>query len=42
MCAAYILHDAGFDVWMGNYRGNIYNTRHVKYNSNDREFWDFQ
>lgn len=37
---AYILADAGYDVWLGNVRGNTY-SGHVKYTRKDKEFWDF-
>lgn len=37
----YILHDAGYDVWMGNSRGNTYSMSHVKYNPTEPQFWDF-
>lgn len=37
----YILHDAGFDVWMGNNRGNIYSLEHVYLTPADNLFWDF-
>lgn len=37
---AYILADAGYDVWLGNVRGNTYSS-HVKYTRKDKEFWDF-
>ena len=34
--------DAGYDVWLGNVRGNYYSRAHVKYNPDrDVEFWDF-
>lgn len=37
---AYILADAGYDVWLGNVRGNTY-ASHIKYTRKDKEFWDF-
>ena len=41
LAPAFILARAGFDVWMGNNRGNYYSMSHVKYTSKQREFWDF-
>lgn len=37
----FILSDAGYDVWLGNMRGNKYGLRHTYLNKNQSEFWDF-
>lgn len=37
----YLLADEGFDVWMGNARGNKYCTKHAFYNHTSEEFWKF-
>ena len=33
------MHDAGFDVWLGNNRGTEYSQKHKKYTKADKEFW---
>ena len=38
---AFVLSRAGFDVWMGNNRGNYYSHEHIKYTTKQKEFWDF-
>ncbi|XP_065321807.1 gastric triacylglycerol lipase-like [Gordionus sp. m RMFG-2023] len=38
---AFILHDAGFDVWLGNVRGNLYSREHKVYTPDEFEFWDW-
>ena len=39
----YILADAGFDVWLGNTRGNSYSRRHLEFDSCGTcpDFWNF-
>ncbi|XP_058794543.1 uncharacterized protein LOC131666151 [Phymastichus coffea] len=38
---AYFLADTGYDVWLGNNRGNIYSRNHTSMEPTDRYFWDF-
>ena len=43
---AFEVAEAGFDVWLGNSRGNMYSHGHQHYNDRDdedhqRAFWDF-
>lgn len=35
---AYLLYEQGYDVWMGNVRGNVYSRDHAPFVS---DFWDF-
>ncbi|MPC36351.1 Lipase member K [Portunus trituberculatus] len=37
----FIMADAGYDVWLGNIRGNFYGKRHVKMSPENPDFWDF-
>ncbi|XP_068632100.1 lipase 3-like [Battus philenor] len=38
---AYVLADAGYDVWMSNVRGNRYSSEHTKFNRDSKSYWDF-
>ncbi|XP_075169084.1 lipase 3-like [Haematobia irritans] len=38
---AYDLVNSGYDVWLGNTRGNTYGQMHLHMSSYDREFWRF-
>ena len=37
----YILSDAGYDVWLGNFRGNRYSRSHLRMNPDEPPFWRF-
>lgn len=39
---AYKLVDQGYDVWLGNCRGNKYSRKHVKYDPEEPPFWRFR
>lgn len=37
----YLLADEGYDVWLGNARGNVYSESHVKLSPAMQTFWEF-
>uniref|UniRef100_A0AC34RE17 Partial AB-hydrolase lipase domain-containing protein n=1 Tax=Panagrolaimus sp. JU765 TaxID=591449 RepID=A0AC34RE17_9BILA len=37
----YLFADLGYDVWMGNVRGNLYSKAHTKLSVHSHEFWKF-
>lgn len=40
-CLPFVLVEQGFDVWLGNNRGNKYSKKSVHYSPNSRKFWDY-
>jgi len=38
---AFVMANAGYDVWLGNNRGNRYSEAHVSLNTSEKPFWNF-
>jgi lysosomal acid lipase/cholesteryl ester hydrolase len=38
---AFVASRAGYDVWLGNSRGNKYSLEHVSLKSEESEYWQF-
>lgn len=41
MAPAFYYANQGFDVWLGNMRGNDYSREHVSLSPKDDAFWDY-
>jgi lysosomal acid lipase/cholesteryl ester hydrolase len=38
---ALVLANLGYDVWLGNNRGNRFSLAHLYRDPNEKSFWDF-
>ena len=38
---AFWLHDSGYDVWLGNARGNQYSRTHLNLTTDQKSYWNF-
>lgn len=39
--AAFFFHSLGFEIWMGNARGNVFSRNHTSLNPDEAEFWSY-
>ena len=41
LAPALVLANSGYDVWLGNNRGNRFSRHHTEYKTHSKEYWDF-
>lgn len=42
LVVAFLLADQGYDVWLGNARGNTYSKGHIRLPLDSAQYWNFR
>jgi hypothetical protein len=40
--SGFMFADHGYDVWLGNFRGNDFSREHEHLDASDPDYWDFR